>query len=240
MKYSRPHLDDHVVVWLAWVSQAGPFLKEGEIYLNRQDHERAARFRFAEDRARFVLGRGLLGQCLGRYLDYPTEPLELAYTAEGRPFLPRDSTTQFSISHGRDLVGVALSRGTLVGIDLEYVAADFNFDEMAERIFSAADLKSFQALPAQEKLPAFFSAWTAKEAYLKAKGVGISEGLREVSVTRLPKDSVCTVTDARDPEDEKKWRLRALPVPADYRGTIAWNDPSKQIDFHFLPLPSPP
>jgi 4'-phosphopantetheinyl transferase len=224
---NRDHLERHVVVRMARLSQADVAT---EAYLNPQDKERAGRFRFPEDRARFVLGRGLLGSCLSRYLDYPAAPLDLAWTSHGRPFLPHDPEVQFSISHTHELVAVAVSIGTLVGIDLEYMRVDFNVMELAERIFSEEDMKAFRALPTDEALSAFFRAWTSKEAYLKAQGVGLSGGLKEISISFGPGPQG-RIMDAFRENNAQKWRVEGLPLPAGYAGHLAWNDPEKQPDF---------
>src|SRR5271154_4067674 len=154
--HRREHLDGHMVVWIARVSQAQDSLVFLEPCLDDRDRERAARFRFPEDRARFVLGRGLLRKCLGHYLQLTPETIELAYTDRGRPFLPLDETVQFSISHTHDLVAIAVTADALVGIDLEYVQAPSDILELAKRILSDEDLRTFQALPASESMAAFF------------------------------------------------------------------------------------
>ena len=227
----REHLDDAIVVWMARVSAAHDSLIFLESCLDLHDHERAARFRFPEDRARFVLGRGLLRKCLGRYLRQTPETIKLAYTDRGRPILPQDETIQFSISHTHDLVAIALTAQARVGIDLEYVQPDLDPLELAGRIFSEKDLRIFQALPRSETLPAFFRAWTRKEAYLKARSEGIAEGLRLVSVPFGPEETA-SLTDARDESAARTWRLHALPVSADYMGSLACDDAGKRLEYH--------
>src|SRR5471030_1857148 len=117
----REHLAGHMIVWIAQVSRARDSLSFLEPCLDVRDRERAARFRFPEDRARFVLGRGLLRKCLGHYLQLTPEMIELAYSDRGRPVLPHDETVQFSIAHTHDLVAVALTADARVGIDLEWM-----------------------------------------------------------------------------------------------------------------------
>src|SRR5471030_974636 len=131
----REHLAGHMIVWIAQVSRARDSLSFLEPCLDSRDRERAERFRFAEDRARFVLGRGLLRKCLGHYLQQTPEAIELATTDRGRPILPQDETVQFSISHTHDLVAIALTSGAQVGIDLEYVQPHWDLPELAKQIF---------------------------------------------------------------------------------------------------------
>jgi 4'-phosphopantetheinyl transferase len=221
----QEHLQSHVVVRVASISSPEGGSAE-EAYLDRPDRERAARFRFPEDRARFVLGRALLGRCLERYLGYRAQPLGLTYSAKGRPLLPG---VEFSISHAHDLVAVALSVGTLVGVDLEYVRADFNARELGEQIFSPEDLKIFQALAPEEQPRVFFHAWTGKEACLKACGLGIAGGMTQVAVPLSRQDAVTRIAQA-----DSSWCLQALPLPADYAGHLVWNDSGKEMDFRMV------
>jgi 4'-phosphopantetheinyl transferase len=233
--HRREHLAGHMVVWIAHVSTALDSLAFLEPCLDGRDRERAARFRFPEDRARFVLGRGLLRKCLGRYLQQTPEAIELATTDRGRPILPDDETVQFSISHTHDLVAVALTTGAQIGIDLEYMKPHSDLPELAKRIFSEEDLQTFLSLPDSEALAAFFRVWTRKEAYLKARGEGIAEGLRQISVSLGPEET-SAIRDARDKSAARKWRLIALPVPADYVGSLACDDAGKRLECSFVHL----
>ncbi len=220
------------------VSRAWPLLPALEIYLNGPDRQRADRFKFAEDRARFVLARGLLGRCLRDHLDYPVAPLNLALTPQGRPFLPEDPEVQFSLSHSHDWVAVAVSLGTRVGIDLELVQTDLQFPELAERIFSENDLQTFQSLSVEERPVAFFRAWTGKEAYLKANGVGIAAGMKEVSISAGTGAPTGRIADAGDAQ-AGKWCLEDLPLPAGYVGSVTWEDPRKRLNFRIVDLTVP-
>jgi 4'-phosphopantetheinyl transferase len=224
---SRDHLDGSIVVWMANVEQARDSLVFLDPYLDQRDRERAGQFRFEEDHARFVLGRCLVRKCLGLYLRRNAETIELAYTDRGRPLLANDETVQFSISHTHDLVAIALTAGAQIGIDLEYVQPDLNFVELAARIFSQDDLQTFQALSPREMPAAFFRAWTRKEAYLKARGEGIGERLRQVSVS-WEAEEVGPVRDLENPTPA--WRLLALPVPVNYIGSLACADPAKRLE----------
>lgn len=210
------------------MSEAGKLLDSLTVYLGPQDQERAAQFRFPEDRARFVLGRALLGKCLDE-LGMPARPLDLTYTAQKRPLLTRNPELQFSISHAGDFVVLAISFYTLLGIDVEQVANEIDYKSLAENIFAGNDLSAFQELPADKSIRSFFQAWTAKEAWLKAQGIGILEGLTHVSVPLQPAPSPLRLAAAES--DKQPWLLQTLPLPADYVGNLVWNDPLKSVDF---------
>jgi 4'-phosphopantetheinyl transferase len=210
-----------------------------EVALNPTDRERAARFRFAEDRTRFLMGRALVGKMLGHYLECEDAIARLTYTEQGRPMLPDDPEVHFSISHARDLVAVALAVGTQVGIDVECRDRELEFDGLAERIFSADDLAIFRALPAHESPAAFFRAWTGKEAILKARGVGLFGGLKEVSIPWRGVETTATILGG-DEGAGSAWQLRSLPLPGDYAGQVAWNDGAKTLDFREMTLEETP
>jgi 4'-phosphopantetheinyl transferase len=234
--HRREHLAGNIVVWIAHVSKAQDSLPFLEPCLDHHDCERAARFRFPADRARFVLGRGMLRKCLGHYLERPPESVELGYTELGRPVFPADDKIQFSISHTQDLVALAVTDGAHIGIDLEAVQPQVDLFELAERVFSSEDLALFQAHPSGEKLAAFYRAWTRKEAYLKARGEGIAEGLQRISVSMDPEE-VLSIQDRRHESAAEKWHLLSLPLPAGYAGTVACDDIRRQLEGTYVTFP---
>jgi 4'-phosphopantetheinyl transferase len=226
---SREHLERSIVVWITRVSQAPESLDFLDPLLDDHDRERAARFRFAEDRARFVLGRSLVRKALGLYLGQEPETIKLSYADRGRPVFAEDETVHFSISHTHDIVAVALAANARVGLDFEFVKPAVDLAELAERILGEEDLRKFQALPRAEALTVFFRAWTRKEAYLKACSEGIADGLRQVSVSFGAED-ISPLIDSRDETGSRKWRLHNLTGAKDYMGALACDDPGRHVD----------
>ena len=81
-----------------------------------------------------------------------------------------------SLSHSRDLIGVALSTAP-VGLDLEWPRPRTSVD-LAARVFSAQEAAWLDTLPAAERLDAFYTLWTLKEAACKAVGLSLWQCLR--------------------------------------------------------------
>jgi 4'-phosphopantetheinyl transferase len=73
-----------------------------------------------------------------------------------------------------------------VGIDLERIRSDLAVAEIAERFFSRREVAMLRALPTEEQREAFFRTWTRKEAYLKARGEGLSVPLDQFDVSLVP------------------------------------------------------
>jgi 4'-phosphopantetheinyl transferase len=226
---AREHLDGAVVVRIAQVSATMPGLAALGQYLLGNEAERAARYRFAEDRARFVIGRALTRTSLGHYLGANPLSFPFAYTKREQPVLMRNENISFSITHTGDYVAVALTANARVGIDIEHARSKADLVALSKRILSTKDRRIFTTLPVADSLAAFFRIWTRKEAYLKARGEGISDGLQKFSVS-FSTDEITTVIDERDRVNEAKWRLHSLKVVDGYTGCVACDDPGKRID----------
>ena len=220
--------DAALVVWIARVPEFREELPALESLLDPREVERAGRFRFPEDRTRFVVGRGLLRHALRRYAPQIPATLEIAYSNLGRPFIPAEhEAPRFSISHTRDLVTLAFADVAQVGVDVEFIQAPVDLLDLAERILSEDDFRTFQTFPPVERQLAFFRAWTRKEAYLKARGEGIGTGLQDVSVS-FAAEAASPVNDRRD-ESSASWRLHMLPVPDDYMSCVACDEAARPV-----------
>jgi 4'-phosphopantetheinyl transferase len=153
--------------------------------LSPDERERAARFIFERDRRRYLVAHIALHEILSRYL--PIEPAHLSFDLgpNGKPKLHQALTPsgiEFNLSHSNEMALLAVAHGQEVGVDVEYVREKFEFQEVAERFFTAKEVAAMQSLPSTLQRQAFFKCWTSKEAFLKAKGTGLSGALDEVEI----------------------------------------------------------
>jgi 4'-phosphopantetheinyl transferase len=72
------------------------------------------------------------------------------------------------------------------GVDLEPISSELAGEDIAQRFFSANDATRLLSVPASERQQAFFNCWTRKEAFIKAKGTGLSLPLDQFDVTLSP------------------------------------------------------
>jgi len=93
---------------------------------------------------------------------------------------------RFNQSHSGEYALVAVAQCGEVGVDLECDRQLPDLEEMADRSFSAAERVVFHALPANDRLEAFFNCWTRKEAFLKALGDGLVRPLDNFEVSLTP------------------------------------------------------
>lgn len=110
--------------------------------------------------------------------------VEFAEGPYGKPKLASDSRSglQFNLSHSGELALIATALQREIGVDVESVR-DFDFDQVAERFFTAREVATLRSLPKPQQRSAFYKCWTSKEAFLKAKGTGLSGELDEVEIT---------------------------------------------------------
>jgi len=104
------------------------------------------------------------------------------HTQHGRPVVAADVPLSFNISHSGPLALVAvLDADARIGVDVEVVRPRSRLDALAERVLDADEHASWVQIADEDaRLRAFLQTWTCKEAYLKARGVGIATRLRTV------------------------------------------------------------
>jgi 4'-phosphopantetheinyl transferase len=137
---------------------------------------RAERYHFAIDRARFIAGRGILRDILGRYLDEAPAAVRLTTGAHGKPQLASDTTLRFNLSHSDGLMLLAVTHGREVGVDLEFMRENVPFETLADHYFDPEEAWDLRLLPASQRAWKFYDTWTCIEAQLKAGGEGLANG----------------------------------------------------------------
>jgi len=153
--------------------------------LSAAEHEREQRFVFEADRRRHRVTRALVRTVLSEAV--PTvAPADWSFVvgSHGRPELHPDHglpPLSFNVSHCDGAVVLAVKRGSTVGIDVESRVRKGATVEIAERFFSPAEVMGLHALLPGEQRDRFFVLWTLKEAYIKARGLGLSIPLESFS-----------------------------------------------------------
>jgi 4'-phosphopantetheinyl transferase len=100
----------------------------------------------------------------------------------GKPFVVGDDDLSFSVSHSGSTALLAVARNATVGVDVEAVRTRPNLEKLAARVLAPDALHEFSAADESARLVTFLRAWTEKEAYLKAIGLGIATDLRAVTI----------------------------------------------------------
>lgn len=180
-----PALERSVHVWAVRLDDDSVDLGQAREFISANERERAERFKFERDRRRYLIAHAALHGILHRYLPISSEPLSFDYGSNGKPKLSPTigpAGVQFNLSHSNELALLAVTPRGEVGVDIEYVKENFEFQDIAEKFFTAKEVAAMRSLPAELQRRAFFKCWTSKEAFLKAKGTGLSGKLDEVEI----------------------------------------------------------
>ena len=183
---------------------------------------RALRLRLGHLRDAFVVGRGRLRQILGFAAGCPPATLCLGVDPGGKPRLdgPPGERLRFNVSHSRGLMLCAVGVDRPVGIDVEHVSLDTEWEDLATRFLAPAERRAIAALPLAARRGAFFDCWTRKEAVLKATGDGLARPLDSFAVSVDPQQAEVLACDPALGRPES-WLLAPLPVGPEYRAAVA-------------------
>jgi 4'-phosphopantetheinyl transferase len=192
--------------------------------LSLDEQERAGRFRKSRDAQRYIAARGSLRSLLGRYLTIEPDRLRFAYDPSGKPRLAGEeplTSIRFGVSHSDDLALFGFSRGHKIGVDVERIRPDIDFEDLAARYFSPSEFQKLRALPADQQREAFYCGWTRKEAYLKARGEGLSFPLDRVEVSLTPDEPAMILKASGDRGVSRRWIVQHLSPAPGYIGAAA-------------------
>lgn len=169
----------HIDVWLCYENDVDEDLLRAYVpLLTEAERAKAARFYFAADRNRHVISRALLRTVLPAYLEIPHQALSFRCDRFGRPHLDNAEALayglDFNLSHTAGLIALAVTRHTVVGVDVENASRQQPAIELASRFFSADEVASLRTFGGDLLNLEFYRHWTLKESYLKAYGVGLS------------------------------------------------------------------
>jgi len=171
-----------VHIWKAPLTSSNATLDNLRAILSAAERERAGRFAFEKDQARFISCRASLRLLLSRYIGIPPDKIVFRYEPQGKPALAGVAGWQFNLSHSRDLAAVAISRYDAIGIDLELIDPGFPRDEVASDLLAPDELHDLAFLPPTQQPEYFFQLWALKEALLKAVGGGFSLDPRAIRI----------------------------------------------------------
>jgi 4'-phosphopantetheinyl transferase len=187
--------------------------------LSEEERARAGRFHFERDRRRFIAGRVALRRILGAYLERAPTALVFVLGHHGKPALENPGL-EFNLSHSGGCGLIAVTRGRRIGVDVEGIRTDFACEDIARRFFAPAEVKILAASTPDEYATAFFRCWTRKEAYVKARGDGLSLALDrfEVPLEAAATRAIASCPD--DPSESSRWSLREILPRPGYLGAL--------------------
>jgi 4'-phosphopantetheinyl transferase len=215
---------DEAHVWHASLLQSESMIKSFAGLLTPDEQGRAESYHFRRDRNSFIVARGVLRLILARYLNRAPDELRFAYSPHGKPALLESDdalSLRFNVSHSHEMALYAFTRERAVGIDIEFIHEDFASLQVAGHFFSRSEETMLRSLPSDARARAFFNCWTRKEAYIKARGEGLSYPLDKFSVSLLPGEPASLLQVDDDPLECSRWTLYELSPGQGYVAALA-------------------
>jgi 4'-phosphopantetheinyl transferase len=236
-------LDRAVQVWTALCDRLGDpaCAARWAAVLSDEELQRHRRFMFERDRHSFLAAHAATRLGLSRYAD--VEPRSWRFTPGpyGRPELvppPGAPPLHFNLSHTDGMGICAVALGREVGADVERVDSRTPSREVAERFFAPPEHRTLTSLEGDAFRQRFFRYWTLKEAYIKARGMGL----------HLPLDQFWFDLDGPEirihfepgiQDDPARWQFGTFQVGPSHRVSVALERRPGEppLEIQILPLP---
>jgi 4'-phosphopantetheinyl transferase len=212
--------ENEVHVWNASLQQTDFTITHLQSLLSTEEVARVERLHFEKDRRHWIVARGLLRILVGRYLKVDPRQIHFGYNPYGKPVVedhPQAHVFQFNLSHSSELVLYAFTQFRHIGIDVEHMRPKVDYERLAHYHFSPYEYTVFCSLPIHVRQLAFFQCWTRKEAYLKARGRGLTLPLDQFDVAFQPGEPAALLCS----REVNRWSLHELHLEQEYVGTLA-------------------
>jgi 4'-phosphopantetheinyl transferase len=193
------------------------------------DDERARHARLAREASRdqLLVGRALARHALSRARPVPPEAWRFEAGRHGRPEVsapapgPAEARLRFNLSHAAGLVVCAVAEEVDVGVDIEGLDPRRPCQALAARFFAPPEAAAVDALDGDRQRACFFALWTLKEAYLKARGLGLSIALDRFWFQLAPDAPPAIAFAPGFDDDPQAWRFVQRHLGADHVLAVA-------------------
>lgn len=201
-------------------------------FLASDELDRARQLVFQRDRDHFVAARGCLRVILARYAGLRPHEVQFGYGLHGKPYLLGDESEgglSFNLSHTRGMALCAVTRNRQVGVDVEQVRPEVDILGIARSTFSPREHAQLAALPPEQRVDAFYACWTRKEAYIKARGEGLSYPLDAFDVSFEP-DAPARLLHSTEGQSERgRWIMHEIEAGPGYAAAVVVERPITRI-----------
>jgi 4'-phosphopantetheinyl transferase len=217
---------DVVHVWRRSLDPQATTVNAAYELLSPEERERAARFRVERPRNDFILTRSALRFLLAGYLKKTPQEFAFRLTEYGKPLLVGRSNLRFNVSHTEGLALLAFVLRREIGVDVERIRPEPDARKLAERFFSVHERDAMQHLHSDALQEAFFRCWSRKEAYIKARGEGLSLPLSQFDVSIDANVAGVFLQTRPDPTEASRWVIRNLVISPEYAAAVAFAEQS--------------
>jgi 4'-phosphopantetheinyl transferase len=217
-------LDSEIHVWWSMLDQHQHDVNNYYKMLSHKEQKRVSQFRSQLLRDRQIVSRGILKQLISKYISTDPEEIEFTYNKYGKPLLcgKFDKINLFfSISHSEEVGMFAFAKGNAIGVDVERFQELFvDLEGVIKLCFSDFEKSWFTDVSPKMKNEVFYKIWTAKEAFIKAMGTGLSFPLTNISY-KLNKDNDLSFHSISNYcKDMRKWEIVTFNLQSDFIASL--------------------
>ncbi|MGB5599821.1 4'-phosphopantetheinyl transferase superfamily protein [Thiothrix litoralis] len=204
--------------------------------LDQVELARATTFKFPKDRELYVAAHIFLRQTLSQYAPVSPADWQFDTNAYGKPFIINSGYQwlQFNLSHTQGLIACAVSHGLPVGVDVERCKPLSDLDALCR--YTLSPLEAYDVLSisnTEQRARRFFTYWTLKEAYIKARGIGLSLPLQQFTFVQDENLTWQLYTDETTvPDNSRSWQFDTEIIGQHYLSIGAQN--TKLVNTHEL------
>jgi 4'-phosphopantetheinyl transferase len=176
--------NNDIHVWIIEPEQVndGALIAKLKSLLNTSEIEKVQRHRLPKAQHNALITRAFVRSVLSQYAPIKAQDWRFNTGPHGKPELQNPPIDlRFNLSHNDNLIVCAVCLNNNIGCDVESLSRKISIEAISKRYFSAQEYKSLSALPQALQQHRFFEYWTLKEAFVKATGLGISQGLESFS-----------------------------------------------------------
>ncbi|MCO6412053.1 MAG: 4'-phosphopantetheinyl transferase superfamily protein [Thiogranum sp.] len=205
------------------------------------------RFRFPESSRNYLIAHAMVRLVLSRYGNINPADWTFVNGEHGRPEVsnPRNPALRFNLTHTAGLAACVVTRSRQCGIDAEAIVERHHPLQVARRMFSETEYRRLQALEGREHLEYFFKQWTLREAYVKARGIGISFPTRELCFDIADESNITVEFHTELGDRDENWHFKLLHLTPGHIAAVAIGRDgqgnnkviARPFDFHAMQYP---
>jgi 4'-phosphopantetheinyl transferase len=201
----------HLWWWRTVSSLDEPLARRGAGFLSAGELERYRRYLVPGAARTFLASRVFLRSILSAYSECAPPEWRFEANAWGRPYIANAGAPPglcFNLSHKPGFTACLVGAGRELGVDVEDSSGGrAHLLELAGRFFSPSESAALQELSAAHRMQRFYELWTLKEAYIKARGMGLSLGLARFSFSVAGETATVRFDPGFD-DDPAAWQFR--------------------------------
>ena len=203
--------------------------------LSEEELEKASQLSQINDQQNFITSRYFLRQILAQELNVSAKSIDYSFSLHGKPYLKKENY-YFNISHSGQIFVIATSSIGEIGVDIEDVNRDVNYQQLSDLIMSEADQYEFDSIIQSKKTAIFLTYWTRKEAFFKGIGMGLTSPLKGLSINVDTATSPSILATEWNSSLKDKWQLLNLEEIKNCIGTVAIKTTDRNIVVNYSDL----